>query len=156
MGGFFSRTAIGAGALFVAMALDCASLRAEDAPATCAKEDFESVVEQAAGSLRDLNSQNRPLFQEKLRELKDKRHWNHDDFMEKAKPFVKDDKTVVFDKTTDELLSAIASMGQAGATADKPDCSKMLELTSQMKRLVDTQSAKWAYMFQKLDMELAN
>jgi predicted outer membrane protein len=129
--------------------------RAAETPQTCAKEDFESVVEIAAGSLRDLNSKNRPAFQEKLRELKEKRNWSHDDFIEKAKPFVKDDKTAVYDKTTDELLSAIASMGEAGANAETPDCAILLDLRTRMKMLVDTQTAKWSYMFEKLDAELA-
>ncbi|MFT3731157.1 MAG: hypothetical protein QM780_06990 [Hyphomicrobium sp.] len=156
MGGFLRRSAIGTGASLAAFAFGCTSLRADDAPASCTKEDFESVVEQAAGSLRDLNAQNRPQFQEKLRQLKEKRHWNHDEFMDKAKPFVKDDKMAVYDKTTDELLSAISSMGQEGAAADTPDCTRMVELRARMKLLVDTQSAKWNYMFQKLDGELAN
>jgi hypothetical protein len=95
-----------------------------------------------------------PRVQEKLRALKEKRNWSHDDFIE-AKPFVRDEKTAVYDQTTDELLSAIASMGQEGAAAAAPDCALMLELRARMKLLVDTQSAKWSYMFQKLDGELA-
>jgi hypothetical protein len=156
MGGYLKRAALGAGISVMAVGLCCAHLRADDAPAACSKEDFESVVEQAAGSLRDLNAQNRPQFQGKLRALKDKRHWSHDEFMQKATPFVKDDKTAAYDKSSDELLSAIASMGQEGAAADKPDCGRMTELRSRMKLLVDTQTAKWVYMFQKLDAELAN
>jgi len=156
MGGYLKSAALGAGVLLMSAALCCTYARADDTPAGCSKEDFESVAEQAAGSLRDLNSLNRPQFQEKLRALKDKRHWTHDEFLEKAKPFVKDDKTVVYDKTTDELLSAIASMGQEGAAAEKPDCTRMTELRARMKSLVDTQTAKWSYMFQKLDAELAN
>ena len=69
---------------------------------------------------------------------------------------VRDDKTVAFDQTTDELLSAIASMGQEGATAVTPDCAVLLELRARMKVLVETQTAKWAYMFQKIDAELGN
>jgi hypothetical protein len=156
MGGFLRRAVAGAGVSAIALALGCSYPRADEAPPACAKEDFETVVEQASGSLRDLNSENRPLFQEKLRELKNKRHWNHDEFITNAKPYVKDEKTVVYDRTTDELLSAIASMGQEGATAETPDCSRIVELRARMKMLVDTQSAKWSYMFQKLDAELAN
>lgn len=156
MGGHLIRAILRAGAPLILAALCCAYARADDAAQGCSKEDFETVVEQAAASLRDLNAQNRPRFQEKLRALKDKRHWSHDEFMEKAKPFVKDDKTTVYDKTTDELLSAIASMGQEGAAAEKPDCTRMTELRARMKSLVDTQTAKWSYMFQKLDAELAN
>lgn len=69
---------------------------------------------------------------------------------------MRDDKTAVFDQSTDELLSAIASMGQEGATSAKPDCAVLLELRARMKVLVDTQTAKWAYMFQKIDAELAS
>ena len=61
-----------------------------------------------------------------------------------------------FDQTTDELLSAIASMGQEGATAATPDCAVLLELRARMKVLVETQTAKWSYMFQKIDAELGN
>lgn len=130
-------------------------LRAESADATCKKEDFEAVVETTASSLRDLNSKNRPEFQEKLRELKAKRNWTQNEFMEKAAPFVRDDKTAVYDQSTDELLSAISSMGQEGARAPTPDCAMLLELRARMKLLVDTQTAKWAYMFEKLNAELA-
>lgn len=156
MGGFLRRTAIVAGVSIVAVASASTYLRAAEAPATCAKEDFETVVEQAADSLRDLNAKNRPVFQEKLRELKERRHWSHDEFMQKAKPFVSGDDTAVYDKKTDELLSAIASMGQEGETASTPNCALMPELRTRMKMLVETQSAKWAYMFKKLDAELAN
>lgn len=125
-----------------------------NAPATCTKEDFEAVVEATASSLRDLNSRNRPEFQEKLRALKAKRKWTQNEFMEKAAPFVRDDRTAVYDKETDELLSAISAMGQEGARSNAPDCARLLELRARMKVLVDTQIAKWTYMFGKLDGEL--
>jgi hypothetical protein len=156
MGGLLRWTVVVAGVSVVAVASASTYLQAAEAPATCAKEDFESVVEQAAGSLRDLNAKNRPMFQEKLRELKEKRHWSHDEFIEKATPFVRGDDTAAYDQKTNELLSAIASMGQEGATASTPNCALMTELRTRMKMLVETQSAKWAYMFKKLDAELAN
>ncbi len=45
-------------------------------------------------------------------------------------------------------------MGQAGADAKTPDCALLLELRARMKVLVDTQNAKWTYMFKKLDTAL--
>lgn len=131
------------------------SLQAVAGEGTCKKEDFESAVETAAASLRDLNSKNRPEFQVKLRELKDKRKWNHDQFVANAAPFVRDDKTEVYDKTTNDLLSAISSMGEQGSGPEAPDCAVLLELRARMKVLVDTQAAKWSYMFEKLNVELA-
>lgn len=159
--------ALARAAAFVGLIALAPVSRAQDAPATapaaaappaqaasCAKADFEQVVEQAAGALRELNFKNKPLFQEKLRSLKDKRGWSHDDFMKQAAPFVRDEKTEAFDKSTDELLSAIASMGQEGANAQTPDCALLLELRARMTVLVETQTSKWSYMFDKIEAEL--
>lgn len=123
-------------------------------PASCAKADFESVVESAAGALRDLNGRNKPAFQEKLRTLKTKRGWTHDQFLKEAAPYVRDEKIAVYDQTTDELLSAISKLGQEGATAATPDCALLLELRARMTILVNTQTEKWTYMFEKIETEL--
>ncbi len=125
------------------------------APQVCAKADFEAVVDEAAGSLRDLNMQNKPAFQEKLRQLKDKRGWRHDEFLKEAAPFVRDDKIAVFDQDSEQLLNDISTLGQEGADAATLDCGLLVELRTRMKTLVDTQTAKWTYMFEKLDAALA-
>jgi hypothetical protein len=125
------------------------------APAVCAKSDFEAVVDEAAAALRDLNLKNKPAFQEKLRQLKDKRGWSHDEFLKEAAPFVRDDKIAVFDQESEQLLSDISSQGQEGAEAKTPDCALMVELRARMRSLVETQTAKWTYMFEKLDAALA-
>jgi hypothetical protein len=121
----------------------------------CAKSDFEAVVDDAAGSLRDLNLQNKPAFQEKLRQLKDKRGWSHDAFLTEAAPFVRDDKIAVYDQDSERLLADISSLGQEGADAATPDCALLADLKARMRTLVDTQTAKWKYMFEKLDASLA-
>ena len=121
----------------------------------CAKADFEAVVDEAAGSLRDLNMQNKPAFQEKLRQLKDKRGWSHDEFLKEAAPFVRDDKIAVFDQQSEQLLNDISTLGQEGADAATPDCSLLIDLKSRMQTLVEAQTAKWTYMFEKLDAALA-
>ena len=81
----------------------------------CAKADFEAVVDDAAAALRDLNLKNKPDFQEKLRQLKDKRGWSHDQFMTEAAPYVRDDKIAVFDQESEQLLNDISSLGQEGS-----------------------------------------
>jgi hypothetical protein len=121
---------------------------------TCAKTDFEAVVDEAAGVLRALNQQNTPQFQAKLRQLKDKRGWSHDQFLKEAAPFVRDDAIAGFDQKSEEFLGRITSGGQAQSSAAKPDCALLVELRGAMKALVDTQKAKWAYMFEKIDGEL--
>jgi len=120
----------------------------------CDKADFEAVVDDAAGALRDLNMENKPAFQEKLRLLKDKRGWSHDAFLKEAAPFVRDDKIAVYDQESERLLADISSMGQEGAEAPTPDCALLADLKARMKTLVDTQTAKWTYMFQKLETAL--
>lgn len=126
--------------------------RTEDA--ACSKSEFEAVVEEAAGGLRELNTKNKPAFQDKLRQLKTKRGWSQDQFLTEAAPYVRDDATVEYDQMTDELLLAISTMGQEGANAKKPDCALLLELRARMKVLVDTQTKKWMHMFEKIDGEL--
>lgn len=141
------------GAFCAALLLLPISARADD-PA-CGRTDFEAVVEEAATGLRDLNTENKPKFQDKLRQLKTRKAWSHDQFLREAAPFVRDDKIEEFDTNIEELLNAISTMGQEGAAAKKPDCALLLELRARMKVLVDTQTAKWAYMFGKIDGELA-
>src|SRR6476620_2387412 len=122
--------------------------------ASCSKGDFESVVDQAAASLRDLTRQNTPQFQAKLRQLKDKRAWSNDQFMKEAEPFVRDDAIAGYDQKSEEFLARITSGGQSQSASAKPDCALLLELRAAMKALVDTQRSKWSYMFDKLDKEL--
>jgi hypothetical protein len=125
------------------------------AQSVCAKADFEAVVEEAAGALRDLNAKNKPIFQEKLRELKTRKAWTQDQFLQEAAPFVRDDKIEAYDQTTEELLSMIAVMGQEGPSAEKPDCTLLPELRAHMTVLIETQAEKWSYMFTKIASELA-
>jgi len=130
---------------------------APGAPAAqvCAKADFEAVVDDAAGALRDLNLQNKPAFQEKLRQLKDKRGWSHEAFLKEAAPFVRDDKIAVYDQESERLLTDISTLGQEGADAPTPDCALLADLKTRMQTLVNTQTAKWTYMFEKLAAALA-
>jgi hypothetical protein len=121
---------------------------------TCSKADFEVVVDEAAASLRDLTRQNTPQFQAKLRQLRDKRGWSHEQFLKEAAPFVRDERIAAFDQKAEEFLARITSGGQAQAAAPAPDCKLLVELRTAMASLVETQKAKWTYMFDKIDQEL--
>ncbi len=122
----------------------------------CNKQEFEGVVENAAVSLRDLNARNAPGFQDKLRLLRERRKWGAEEFMEKAAPFVQDERIAGYDQRSTDLLSKINSMGEAGAAASAPDCRLLDELRGTMKALIDTQIEKWAYMFAKIERGLVN
>ncbi len=120
----------------------------------CSKGEFESVVDEAARALSALNQQNTPSFQAKLRQLKDKRGWSHDQFMSEAAPLVRDETIAEFDQKSVDLLGRITSGGQSGASGSEPNCALLTELRGQMKALVETQKAKWSYMFGKIEGEL--
>jgi hypothetical protein len=122
---------------------------------TCAKRQFEAVVGESAGALRDLNAQNRPVLQARLRELKDKRGWSHDQFLKLAAPLVQDDTTAKYDREATDYLEKIESMGAEGAAAKEPDCALLGQLRGYMESLVASQKAKWQYILHRVDAELA-
>ena len=122
----------------------------------CAKGDFESVVNEAGSVLRDLNRKNTPVFQAKLRELKDKRSWSNDEFLKRAEPFVRDERIIGYDQKSEELLVRITGGGQSATAAKQADCALLVELRASLKVLVETQQEKWTYMMGKLEKELGH
>jgi hypothetical protein len=140
--------------LLAALLIALSGARAALAQAPCSKADFEAVVDEAAGALRGLAQQNTPPFQAKLRQLKAKRGWSDDQLLKEAEPLVRDEKIAEFDEKSADLLARITGAGQAGASGDTPDCALLVGLRASMASLVETQKAKWAYMFDKIDKEL--
>jgi hypothetical protein len=120
----------------------------------CSKADFEAVVDEAAAALRSLNHQNTPQFQARLRQLKDKRGWSHEQFLLEASPFVRDEAIAAFDQKSEDFLARITQAGQSQATAAALNCGLLLELRGSLAALVETQKAKWTYMFDKINGEL--
>lgn len=147
------RAAGGVAALLLALLCNDGDALAQ-AP-SCTKADFEAVVNEAGAALRDLNRQNTPTFQAKLRELKDKRGWSNDQFLKEAEPFVRDNEIVAHDQKSEQLLTRITGAGQESAAGAGPDCGLLAELRAALKSLVETQKSKWTYMFAKIERELA-
>jgi hypothetical protein len=116
----------------------------------CARADFEAVVDQASATLVEVTQQKTPQFQGKLRALKDKRGWSNEQLMKDGAPFVRDDTIAGFDEKSEQLLIKINSQASDGA-----DCRALADLKAAMAALVETQTAKWSYMFDKIDKELA-
>ena len=140
--------------LLAALLIALSGARAALAQAPCSKADFEAVVDEAAGALRGLAQQNTPPFQAQLRQLKAKRGWSDDQLLKEAEPLVRDEKIAGFDEKSADLLARITGAGRAGASGDAPDCALLVGLRASMAALVETQKAKWAYMFDKIDKEL--
>ena len=125
------------------------------APETCARTDFEAVVDDAGEALRQLTQKNSPAFQAKLRALKDKRGWSHDQFVVEGVRFVRDDKITGFEAQSTTLLARInGAADQAGGTAAAVDCAQLAALKADMAALVAIQVEKWTYMFGNIDAEL--
>jgi len=131
-----------------------AAMVSEARATDCSRMDFVHVVEQASSALASLNRQNKPRFQSKLRLLRAKRKWTHDQFMKRAAPFVRDDRIAIFDLTSGKELRDIERLGGEGDSTRPPDCSLLKQLQRHMGVLVQTQKAKWSYMFEKIDSAL--
>lgn len=122
---------------------------------TCTRADFEAAVGEAAQALRDLNQTNKPAFQGKLRQLKAKRGWSHDQFLTEAAPIVQDQRIAGYDEQSASFLARIEQLGAEGTSAASPDCSRLDEVRQALVKLVEVQKAKWAYMFERVGAELA-
>jgi len=122
---------------------------------SCSRSDFEAVVGEAAQALRALNIENKPAFQAKLRQLKSKRGWSHDQFLAEAIPIVQDQKIATFDDQSAAFLARIEQLGAEGTTAASPDCGRLVEVRKSMADLVAIQKAKWIYMFERVGAELS-
>jgi hypothetical protein len=122
---------------------------------TCSRADFEAAVGEAAQALRELNQANKPAFQIKLRQLKTKRRWNHDEFLTAAAPIVQDQRIAGYDEQSAAFLARIEQLGAEGTTSATPDCSRLTEVRQAMRSLVEVQKTKWVYMFSRIDAELA-
>jgi hypothetical protein len=146
------RAACCAAALLLAL-LGAVPLAAQPA-GTCAKADFEAVVKEAGAALNDLNTKNTPVFQAKLRALKDKRKWTNEQYLKEAAPLVGDETIAGFDKISQELVGRITGAGQAEGPA-AADCARLGALRADLKTLIETQQAKWTHMFAKIEKELA-
>ncbi len=106
-------------------------------------------------TLREMTNRNTPDFQDKLRSLKEKRGWSTEEFVKAAAPLVADERITEFDQKSAEYLMKINNLGGEGASTSVPDCRLLDALRNSMAELVDTQTKKWAYMFGKLEAEMA-
>ena len=145
---------IGAAILAAVPGVAASAQTAPPSSATCPRSDFEAVVDDAAEALRTLTQKNSPAFQAKLRQLKDKRGWSHEQFLAEGARFVRDDKIAEFEDQSGNLLARINGAGTETSARDATDCKRLAELRADMAALVDIQTAKWAYMFTNIDAAL--
>ncbi len=146
------RTGLGALAMLLSW-LGAAS--AQTVSPACERTQFEAVVDDAGAVLRTLTQKNSPAFQAKLRALKDKRGWSHDQFLAEGARFVRDDTIAAFEDRSATLLAKINGAGGDVVQTTGGDCARLADLKADMTALVEIQNQKWTYMFTTLDAELA-
>ena len=112
------------------------------------------MVDEAAGALRDLARQNTPQFQGKLRQLKSKRGWSDDQFLRRRSRWCATRRLPASTRSRRSFCCASPAAARSGAADSAPDCKLLAELRAVMGSLVETQKAKWAYMFEKIEAEL--
>jgi hypothetical protein len=120
---------------------------------TCTREDFAKAVNGAGVALRQLNAENAPRLQAKMRQLKTKMNWPDAGFEEKAYQALQDERIAALDAEANDRLARIDALGTIGPSAE-PDCGKLQELSAASLELQATVKAKTSYMFSKLDQML--
>jgi hypothetical protein len=120
---------------------------------TCTREDFAKAVNGAGVALRQLNAENAPRLQAKMRQLKTKMNWPDAGFEEKAYQALQDERISALDAEANDRLARIDALGTIGPSAE-PDCAKLQELSAASLELQATVKAKTNYLFSKLDQML--
>jgi hypothetical protein len=120
---------------------------------TCTREDFAKAVNGAGVALRQLNAENAPRLQAKMRQLKSKMNWPDVGFEEKAYQALQDERVSALDAEANDRLARIDTLGTISPTGE-PDCGKLQELSAASLELQATVKAKTSYMLSKLDQML--
>ena len=139
--------------LTIILAMACLGSFQGASAQTCTREDFAKAVNGAGVALRQLNAENAPRLQAKMRQLKTKMNWPDAGFEEKAYQVLQDERIAALDAEANDRLARIDALGTIGPSAE-PDCAKLQELSAASLELQATVKAKTNYMFSKLDQML--
>lgn len=121
----------------------------------CTREDFAKAVNSAGAALRQLNAENAPRLQAKMRQLKSKMGWPDAGFEEKAFQLLQDERIAALDAEANDRLARIDALGTIGPSAE-PDCAKLQELQAVSLELQVTVKTKASYMLARLDQMLGD
>lgn len=137
----------------IAAGVACLVLLGGQGAATCTREDFAKAVNGAGVALRQLNADNAPRLQAKMRQLKTKMNWPEPGFEAKAYEALQDERVSALDAEANDRLARIDALGTIGPSAE-PDCAKLQELSAASLELQATVKAKTSYMLSKIDQML--
>jgi hypothetical protein len=119
----------------------------------CSAADFSAAVDSAGASLRAFNSEAAPKLQSRIKAMADKKGWPDQDVEDKVFALLEDPKLSAFDKTANELLAKVDTLGSL-QPGQVPDCAKLDELKATGIELLAAMKAKSSYLIGRLDREL--
>lgn len=118
---------------------------------SCDKAAFENVIATVSGTISALNAEKKAQFQDKLQALKVKAGWSDADYVAKATPFVKDERTAELDAANQALLAKVQTLGGGDtAASEEKRCAMLSELRGMMDEIVANTRAKWEHMIAKV------
>jgi hypothetical protein len=98
-------------ALAALAALPLEPVRAQSAGTTCSRTDLADAVDKAGASLRRLNGETLPRLQGKMRQLQAIKGWSDNDYQDLAADQMADERIAELDRTANELLARIDTLG---------------------------------------------
>jgi hypothetical protein len=120
----------------------------------CTADQFSAAVDQAGAALRGVTRQNQPKLEQKLKALQQLRGWADPGAEDKAFEEIADARTAALDRTANELLARIDTLGQLPINA-VPECGRLQELEAASLELQAAVKTKSAYMLNRIDTLLA-
>lgn len=116
----------------------------------CDKAAFQAAVAKASGAISSLNEENKKSFQNQLQALKMSAGWSDADYVAKATPFVKDERTTELDSANQALLAKVQTFSVGDAGSEESRCAMLKELEGVMGEIVANTRAKWDHMLAKV------
>lgn len=121
---------------------------------SCSVEQLGAAIDLAGGRLRELTALNQPKIDAKIKALAAKRGWPDAVATEQALAAIADARIGELDKTANELLERIDSLGVVPANTT-PECGRIQELEAASLELQAAIRAKAAYVLARLDTVIA-
>ncbi len=117
---------------------------------SCTADELGAAVDQAGARLRDIMAANQPNIDARIKTLSAKRGWAEPGATEQALGAITDARTDALDRTANELLARIDTLGALPANT-APECGRIQELEASSLELQAAVKAKSTYVLARLD-----
>jgi hypothetical protein len=121
---------------------------------SCTADDLGTAVDQAGARLRDIMATNQPKIDTRIKALAARRGWPEAVATEQALIAIADARIDDLDRTANELLARIDTLGAAAPNA-APECGRIQEVEASSLELQAAIRAKSNYVMARLDAAIA-